>query len=137
MDLNDLKNNPDQIKSLIAILSSLLPDESNNEVENTPVKTKRSTKTKTPPRNKDIKTHKTKAKANGNNIFDSMIEKQSHKEDSIIDKKLNRYPPTERNRQFEYVTVQCRCCGKKEKVNPGLLTEKDRYKCNKCAISAG
>ena len=134
MDLNDLKNNPDQIKSLIAMLSSLLPD----ETENKTVKRKRTTKTKSiPPNNKDIKNHKTKAKGNGSNIFDSMVEKQSHKEDSIIDKKLNLYPPTERNRQFEYVTVQCRCCGKKEKVNPGLLTEKDRYKCNKCAISAG
>lgn len=130
MDLNDLTNNPEQIKSLIAILSSLLPD--TDKPQSKPKK-----KSANKPNKPSVKTNKSKARADGTNIFDSMREKDAHKEDSEIDKKLNRYPPTERNRPFDYLTVQCRCCGKKEKINPGLLMEKDRYKCNKCAIAAG
>lgn len=129
MDLNDLK--PDQIKDLISILSKLLPNE-----EAKAQKTTKQRKTK-PKQSRTIKTNKSKAKSDGVNFFDTMREKDSHKEDTMIDQKLNKYPPTERNRQFEYITVQCRCCGKKEKINPGLLIEQDRYKCNKCAISAG
>jgi len=129
MDLNDLK--PDQIKDLISILSKLLPNE---EVKPNQTTKKRQNK---PKQSNSIKTNKSKAKSDGVNFFDTIKEKDSHKEDSIIDQKLNRYPPTERNRPFENITLQCRCCGKKEKISPGLLIEHDRYKCNKCAISAG
>jgi hypothetical protein len=129
MDLNDLK--PDQIKDIINILSKLLPNE---EATSNKVTQKRKSK---PKQSSAIKTNKSKAKSDGINFFDTMREKDSHKEDTIIDQKLNRYPPTERNRHFESITVQCRCCGRKEKINPGLLIEQDRYKCNKCSISAG
>jgi len=133
MDLNDLKNNPEQIKNLIDILSSLLPD---SDVK-PKTKAKKKTTKKTNPGSSAIKTNRSKARSDGINMFDSMREKNSHKEDIEIDKKLNRYPPTERARPIEQIAVQCRCCGKKEKINRGLLIEKDRYKCNKCSISAG
>jgi hypothetical protein len=132
MDLNDLKNNPEQIKNLIDILSSLLPD--NDSKPKVKKQTPKKTNTSRP---SAIKTNKSKAKSDGINIFDSMREKDAHKEDTEIDKKLNRYPPTERARPIEQIAVQCRCCGRKEKINRGLLIEKDRYKCNKCSISAG
>jgi hypothetical protein len=137
MELDDLKNNPEQIKLLISVLSSLLPSET-TETKTSP-KTKKKTKKQednnVPKSN--IRTARGKTRGSGTNKFDTMTEKNLHKEDTLIDKKLSKFPPTERTRQFEYVQVQCRCCGKKEMANPGLLLEVDRYKCNKCAISAG
>lgn len=133
MDLENLKNNPEQIKLLINLLSSLLP-------EDKPVKKAATKKTKNSNNNptvSKIKTVRGKTKASGNNKFDSMPERNAHKEDVEIDKKLIRYPPTERSRPVSLVSLRCRCCGKTEKVNPGLVLEADRYKCNKCSISAG
>jgi hypothetical protein len=106
MDLESLKNDPEQIKALIEALSLLLPTESPQTVETQENKTE--------------------------NLFDKMMEKNLHKEDIEIDKKLSRYPPTERNRPFEFIEVKCRCCGVLQKVHPNLAFEKDRYKCNKC-----
>ena len=139
MDLEDIKNNPDQIKLLISVLSSLLPQDS--ESPSPKITKKRSKNNKTPmvveePVSK-IRTARGKAKGSGINKFDTMSERNAHKEDILIDKKLSKFPPTERSRQFEYATIQCRCCGKKEKVNPVLVADRDRYKCNKCSISAG
>jgi len=39
----------------------------------------------------------------------------------------------------EDVEIQCRICGKKDKVAPSILEsmEIERYKCNKCATGAG
>ncbi len=138
MDLEDIKNNPEQIKLLISVLSSLLPSE-----ETTPKKAKKTRakkqadNTNTTERSSQIRTARGKTRGSGINKFEDMPERNSHKEDTLIDRKLSKFPPTERSRQFEYVTVQCRCCGKKEKVNPALVIERDRYKCNKCSISAG
>ena len=106
MDLESLKNDPEQIKALIQVLSSLL------STETVKVTNQEDNQTK--------------------NLFDKMMEKNLHKEDIEIDKKLSRYPPTERNRPFEFVEVKCRCCGTTQKVHPNLAFDKDRYKCNRC-----
>jgi hypothetical protein len=72
------------------------------------------------------------------NKFDSMQEARMHKEDIAIDKKLSIMPPVPRARPFELVDAICRVCGKKERVNPVLISDTlDRYKCNKCATGAG
>ena len=55
-----------------------------------------------------------------------------------IDKKLSAtVGPTPRNRSSGLVDVHCRVCGKKERVNASIITDRDRYKCNKCAVGAG
>jgi hypothetical protein len=125
MDLENLKNNPEQLRNLIEILSSLLPDSEDNDPKH-PAK----------PKN-NIKTNKSKAKGSSVNLFDKMSERNLHKEDVEIDRILSKTPPTERNRQFSHVELVCRCCGKKEKCNPALVIDKTRYKCNKCSASAG
>jgi hypothetical protein len=142
MEIDDLKNNPEQIKLLISVLSSLLPDATQESTKVEKPKNKRkskkeSTNTSDVASKPNIRTARGKAQGSGTNKFDNMSERNLHKEDVVIDKKLSKFPPTERTRQFEYIQVQCRCCGKKEMANPGLLLEVDRYKCNKCAISAG
>lgn len=129
MDLNDLAKNPEQIKSLIAILQSILPDESKNQ-------------TKDPePKKRSKSKLKTKTRQSGNEDFENkfldMPEKDMHKSDSKIDKKLNVHPPTPRTRSFNTVDVVCRSCGKKESVSPQVVPDSvDRYKCNKCSSSA-
>jgi transposase-like protein len=61
-----------------------------------------------------------------------------HKEDVAIDKKLAKFPPVSRARQFEMVEVKCRVCGRTETVSPSLVFEGlERYKCNNCSTSAG
>ncbi len=125
MDLNELSNNPEQIKQLIGLLQSLLPSEdlSNN-------KTKKPTRTR--------KTKKEKSKQNDklvNNKFLEMAEANMHKDDLAIDKKLAKFPPTPRSRKFISIEVRCRSCGKTEQVNAVLVHDKDRYKCNRCSAS--
>lgn len=122
MDLNLNLNDPEQIKKLIAALQGLLPEQENNEEITSKIKTKT-----------------TKAsKKNNKNLFTQMPEKDMHKSDSAIDKKLCINPPTPRSREFVPMDVTCRSCGKHEKVNPAIVPEpKDRYKCNKCSSSAG
>lgn len=128
MDLNDLAKNPEQIQALISLLSSLLPKkneelDSEVEVENT----------------HNIKTKKVKnSKKNFVNKFLSMPESKMHKEDTAIDKLLQVYPPTERQRKTPLIKVQCRVCGKKETVATTLATEsRGRYKCNVCSTTPG
>jgi hypothetical protein len=109
--------NEDDIRQLIAILSKGLSDE-----QPTP-KTKTSRKTKKTPANK--------------NKFEKMPEFSMCKEDLEFDKKIRKPPPTIRNRPFDFITAQCRVCGKQEKVAPSLVESIERYKCNKCATGAG
>ena len=131
MDLNELKNNPEQIKLLIDVLQSLLP--SNNQT-NDKTKSKAQKKRKS----NNIKSKKLDRQNNEDNKFLSMGVKDLHKEDTIIDKALRKFPPTPRNRSFKPISVICRSCGKKELVNPVLIHDSaDRYKCNKCSSSAG
>lgn len=71
------------------------------------------------------------------NKFLEMKEAGMHKSDTEIDKKLNKYPPTQRNRAYEPVKVKCRVCGKTESVHPSIVESRDRYKCNNCSTSQG
>ena len=120
MDLNF--KDPEQIKQLMSLLESLLPQEKTTEDFSPNIKTKtRSSKS-----------------TQSNNKFLSMPESKMHKEDIEIDKKLSVNAPTPRTRKFEAVETTCRVCGKKEKVSPNLIVDSiDRYKCNKCSGSAG
>lgn len=121
MDLNALKNNPEQIAQLISLLQSLLPEDQPTNAE-------------TPPGNK----YQLKKKAPSTNKFESMREFSMHKEDTVIDKALSKHPPVARNREYEEIEATCRICGKTEKVNPDLILEgRSRYKCNNCATQAG
>jgi len=124
MDLNLNLNDPEQIKKLINALQGLLPSDNDEEdVVESKIKTK---------------TSRASSKKKQKNLFLEMAEKDMHKSDSAIDKKLNISPPTPRNRKFVPVEVKCRSCGRTEKVNPAIVPESvDRYKCNKCSSSAG
>lgn len=137
MDLDP--QNPEQIKLLISMLQSLLPKDE-EEIINTIKKTKK-TKDKTRKvdefDNPNIKTKSTRMPSGRQNKFLSMPERNMHKADVEIDKKLAQQPPSPRTRTFETVEVRCRACGKTEEVNPAILDSTDRYKCNKCSTMAG
>jgi hypothetical protein len=117
----------EDIMALIAILQKGLEDEKDPQIKKVGSK-KRTTQT-------------TKSKSVAvvsNNKFDSMSEKDLHKQDTEIDKKLwgnNR--PTERSRQSSVVSVRCRVCGKTEQVSAMIIDSAERYKCNKCATTSG
>lgn len=130
MDLNELIKNPEQIKNLIQVLQTLLPETQNSKTQEpqeeeeftAPLRTKGSKRTTKQSKNK----------------FMDMPEKDMHKDDIIIDKKLAKFPPVARARQFELVEVKCRVCGRTETVSPSLVHEGvERYKCNNCSTSAG
>lgn len=123
MDLNQLSQNPEQIKQLITLLQSLLPSEVITDPPNS------QPSVNYPSKQKNIKQH--------TNKFTDMPEMYMHKEDGELDKKLAKHAPVLRSREYEPVTVLCRVCGKKETVNPSLVESAGRYKCNKCAASAG
>lgn len=112
----------DDIKALIAILQKGLTDET--DVSSSKPRSKRTSKPKI-------------AKKKSDNKFEKMAEFNMCKEDIEIDKKIIKPPPSIRNRPFEYVKVQCRVCGKQEKVPSTLLDGVERYKCNKCSTGAG
>lgn len=135
MDLNT--NNPDDIKQLISLLQKLLPVEDSQE--QTKSKRSKSRKRKVDEfNNPNIQTKSPKRIEQTKNKFLDMPERNLHKEDTEVDKKLSKHPPTPRNRHFTPVDVRCRVCGKHESVNPAIIPEsKDRYKCNKCSSSAG
>lgn len=126
MDLNI--NNPEQIKQLIAMLQQMLPKEDQQQDTN-------SEEIISKIRTKTIRSDKISKQKNK---FLEMPERNLHKADSEIDKKLSVSPPTPRNRKFIPVEVSCRICGRKEQVNPAILPDsKDRYRCNKCSSSGG
>jgi len=124
---------PKEIEQLIKLLQQMLPKDTQEvpqqkmEAQDDFFESKIRTKT--------IRSDKV---SNRRNKFTDMPEKDMHKSDSIIDKKLSINPPTPRNRKFNPVKVKCRICGKEEKVNPSIIPEPaDRYKCNNCSTSAG
>jgi hypothetical protein len=117
----------DDIKALIAILQKGLVD--NDETEEEDIETIKPKIKKSQP--------KVTKKKKSLNKFEKMAEFGMCKEDVEIDKKIKKPPPSVRNRPFDYVKVQCRVCGKKDKVAPALIESIDRYKCNKCATGAG
>lgn len=119
---------PNQIKQMINMLQSMLPD--NKEPQNNDDLAQTETKESPVQRRHNSDTRI--------NRFDSMPERDMHKADALIDKKLNVFPPSVRNRKFNLTKVTCRVCGKVEEVSPNLLfDEPSRYKCNKCARNAG
>ncbi len=133
MDLDNLKNNPEQIQLLISVLQSLLP--TNNSGASSK---KKATKPKNKNKTNNIRSKTRTLDINEENKFLTMGVKDLHKEDAAIDRALSKFPPTPRNRSFKPMSVTCRSCGKKESVNPVLIHDSpDRYKCNKCSSSAG
>lgn len=121
----------EDIMALIAILQKGL-------VDNEPAEDVSPKKTTTKKKRSYSKTaSKKEDKPKRKNLFETMPERNMHKEDVEIDKRLRKYPITERSRKLYMIDVQCRVCGKKEKVSPVLCESPDRYKCNKCASSAG
>lgn len=133
MDLNDLAKNPEQVKGLITLLQALLATQETQTdgVEDQPKPTKKRSKNTT----RQSKKQQTQQRENK---FLDMPEKNLHKEDTEIDRKLNKLPPTPRTRKFQNVKVTCRVCGKTETISPSYMTmERDRYKCNKCSGAAG
>lgn len=133
-------NNPEQIKLLIGLLQKLLPQEDTGVSK--PKKKKITKKIENEEdsdefNNPNIRTKSTKMPKRSTNKFLSMPEKDMHKSDSIIDKKLAISPPSPRTRRYQPIQVKCRSCGKTEKVNPAILPDSaDRYKCNQCSTSA-
>lgn len=131
MDLSKLQEDPEKLKQLISLLSSLLPDD---ESEEEAVNTKSKKKKPDPIKNNSRKLN---TKSTRENRFLDMPEANMHKEDCLIDKKLQKYPPSLRNRPVNFVKVKCRVCGKTEKVSENVVDSTDRYKCNNCSTSAG
>ena len=131
MDPKDMLNDPEKIKDMIAMLQALLPQTEDIK----PI-----AKRKNP---KAAKSTSTKAKKSqpstidSSNKFLAMQEMYMFKGDAAIDKKLSKNPPIPRTRQFSSVTVKCRVCGRSEEVNPGLVYDSSRYKCNNCSSSQG
>lgn len=124
---------PQQIQQMILMLQSMLPKQKQQDSEETA-----NEKPKLKSKKKPETSLKNKALPTRENRFDSMLEARMHKEDIAIDKKLSIMPPVPRARPFELVYAICRVCGKREKVNPVLISDTlDRYKCNKCATGAG
>lgn len=127
----------EKIEALINILQSMLVPETKEDMEEGSVSDvvmvdkKKKTTAKT-------KNKRGKSRPQFVNKFDSMSERRMHKEDSVIDKKLNIIPPVPRERHFELVEVKCRICGKEEEVSPSLIVDgAGRYKCNNCCTNSG
>lgn len=134
MDPKELLNNPDNVKLLINLLQSLLPqtDQPTSQADKPGHKQNKKTKIRT-------KSRKRQSEDNDfENRFTHMPEFSMHKEDASIDKKLSKHPPVARMREFELVEATCRVCGKTEEISPALLFEgAARYKCNNCSTNAG
>lgn len=128
---------PEQIQQMIVMLQQMLPGVANETKK--PRKTRSTSNKKTNTKNNPIKTKKTTINnQHHDNKFLEMSEMSMHKSDTVIDKKLAKFPPTPRSRTFEPITVVCRVCGKTEHVHPKLVLDSvDRYKCNSCSTSQG
>lgn len=141
MDPKEALNNPENVKLLITLLQSLLPQADNTTSAQEPDQTEPTgRKPKTAPTKLKTKSRQRKRSTEDefDNKFASMPEFNMHKEDAVVDKKLSKHPPVARMREFEPVEVTCRVCGRTEVVSPGLIFEgASRYKCNNCATQAG
>jgi len=130
MDLSELQKNPEQIKALINILQTLLPEK--QQQEQVPVNEQKHEEP-------SIKTRRRNTFTGHTNKFLDMPEKDMHREDTEIDKKLSKSAPVARGREYTPVRVTCRVCGKTEMVNPSIVHDlrENRYKCNTCSTSSG
>ena len=64
-----------------------------------------------------------------------MPEKNHHKEDVEIDKKLAVQPPSNRSRKLSLIDVRCRACDKTEAISASLIPQEiERYICNRCQV---
>ena len=93
-----------------------------------------------PPETQQTNNNQTRRSRYGGNenLFLSMPEKDMHKNDIEIDKKLAPKQLTARNRRSTEVDVKCRVCGKQHRVSQSLITDGiGRYKCNDCSRSSG
>lgn len=127
--MND--NKKEIIKQITGLLEALITDDPvEEEAPASKPKRKRTTKKKTAKK-------KTTNPQESKNKFLNMPEMRMFRDDSLIDKKLQVMPPVPRTRTFDPVHVRCRVCGKEEDVNPTLVSEINRYKCNSCAMAGG
>lgn len=148
MDPNDILKNPEQIKALISVLQGLLGQtQESTEITEQP---KKSTTAPSKP-SSNIKTKGRQKMGSKNNIaskkieldhsdnkFEQMSEFRMHKDDCSIDKKLSVAPPVARMRDFEFIDVTCRICGRNDSIPPALLFDApSRYKCNNCSTQSG
>lgn len=134
MDPKDMLNDPEKIKDMIAMLQALLP-KGEDDVASSKTAKPKTTKGKS---NKPSAAKAKKSKSpNSTNKFLEMQEMYMHKDDAAIDKKLSKNAPIPRTRHFSSVTVKCRVCGRSEEVNPGLVYDVSRYKCNNCSSTQG
>jgi len=120
-------------KQLLTLLQRLVDNKDNKTSDNDAEDDDAYIKETQPKRNSKQKTKKKKII----NKFKDMPEANMHKEDIDIDKKLRKFPPTQRSRKYNPVNVKCRVCGKEESINPALIESRDRYKCNKCCTTPG
>tara|TARA_R100000278_G_C5475352_1_gene166190 strand:+ start:2637 stop:3026 length:390 start_codon:yes stop_codon:yes gene_type:complete len=129
-----MSNKKETIEQIVDLLRSLVDDDEPQEAPKKTTRKKRTTSKKTKTNRKKSTTTTKKASLNK---FESMDVRGMHKEDVEIDRKLNVKPPAPRTRKYNSVDVTCRSCGKREKVNPVLVTEASRYKCNACSRLGG
>jgi|688.fasta_scaffold75245_2 hypothetical protein len=126
---------PDQIKQMISMLQAMLTKDTISEPNDEPAQ---STQQQT---NiiKTVSPRQVNKTGNLVNRFDEMMESKLHQEDRAIDQALSVHSPTPRNRRsFDPINVVCRVCGRKDSVNPSMLSDSpSRYKCNSCARSPG
>lgn len=122
--------NNDDIKQLINILQKALVEDTTEEEVSAP-DTAKAKRTKQ-------KKKVAKTTSDSYNKFESMPEKNMHKDDTRIDKILNQYSPTQRSREFSTIDVTCRVCGRTDTINSSLAYDSGtRYKCNKCSRVPG
>jgi hypothetical protein len=132
--------NNNDIMQLISILQKALVDDEQHEPEqedsvNQTVHKKPNTK-KVGGRTKNKKV--VNSEDQDYNKFESMPEKNMHKDDTRIDKMLSQHSPTQRTRQFNLMDVTCRVCGRTDSINPALVYDAgNRYKCNRCSKIPG
>lgn len=147
MDPNELLSNPENIKALISVLQGLLNTTTTSEGETGQPKNSSVAPSK---KGSSINTKGRQKVGNKNNIsskkieidsvnkFEQMAEFRMHKDDCALDKKLSVAPPVARMRDFDFVDVVCRICGRKESIPPALLFDSpSRYKCNNCSTQSG
>jgi len=132
-----MSNKKETIEQIVDLLRSLVDDEPETE-EVKPAK-KRQTKKKTIRKKSSTARNRktTSTKTTSINKFDSMPERNMFRDDVAIDKKLSVQPPSPRTRSYTTINVTCRSCGKSYSLNPALVHDATRYKCNTCSQAGG
>lgn len=138
-NINDLLKNPEQIKQMIGLLSTLLEAASGQSGNDAGTSQHTDTHSVQLDKNSNDRfSRKINKKEDRENKFLSMPEATMHKEDPEIVKKLYKQPPISRSRKNQTIKARCRVCGKEEKVQSSLLYGGvERFKCNKCSTTPG